>query len=333
MKKILSVILLLMTIFCFTGCGESDEEKAARLQRQMTRIANLTDEEKAIYDLKYKEYMEKYDDEDEARSSALYFLDNRIKEITRVANFTDDEKSIYEPKYQEYLAKGENEDEARSRAIYFLDEKIKEKKAEEEKLAAKQKEIDEFNKKYEKLNEENKQFYQKTYNELIASGDDEKEAKEESLERALYRQEKQDKENKKLAKENEEKLAKFKEYLTKFESENSVQYQDLGNGTYNVNITYTGGFIPDIPGKYTGDEVQDFSRICTAIVQLYNSADVKINHFTISEIGRVQDSNGYISEDTVGICEFTNQKFPKNDYQSFHHKCKRLWVIPYGRVH
>lgn len=153
------------------------------------------------------------------------------------------------------------------------------------------------------------------------------------MERALYRQKNLDKENEEIAKEKSAELASVKEALAKFESENSVQYQNFGGESYNVNITYTGSFIPNIPGKHTGNDVEDFARICTAIVQLYNSTDVKINHFTISEIGRVQDSNGYISKDTVGICEFTNQKFPKNDYKSFHNKCERLWVLPYGRVH
>ena len=328
--------LVIILVFLVSSCfgGEDLEEQLER------KISYMSSEEKTIYDAKYQEYLNGGKDEIKAKELAVKFIDDqrysqRLDE--KIAQMTDEEKAIYETKYQEYLNSGEVETRAKSWAIKDVEKTNKAKAEAKEKLASEQKKLDEFNRKYESLSEENQQFYQKTYQELIGDGDSEDEAKETAMERALNKQKKLNEENAKLAKEQEKNLADAKNDLAKFEGENNVNYQELGGGAYNVTITYNGGYVPYIPKASTNDsgnyDALTFARICTAIVQLYNSAGVQVNHFTIYEIGRVQDSNGYISKDTVGICEFDNQKFPKNDYHSFYHKCSRLWVLEMGRVH
>ena len=205
----------------------------------------------------------------------------------------------------------------------------------------KTKEDEEFEKNYAKLSNEHKKFYDETYKSLLEKEGlfsdhayTEKEAREEAMTRALNKQKDADKAAAKVAKEQADNLAKAKEDLAKFENEHNVSYQDLGDGTFNIAITFKHGSIStfgieDKNEYYDPDDKERMymARECTKIVQMFNDAGVKVNHFSITMTGNVINSNGDKWEDTIGICEFDNQKFPKNDFKSFYDKCSRFWVM------
>ena len=199
---------------------------------------------------------------------------------------------------------------------------------------------EEFEKNYAKLNDEFKKFYEETYQSLLKEEGlfsdhayTEQEARAEALERALNKQRNADKAAAQAAKEESDNLAKAKDKLKNFESNYRVSYDNLGNDTFNVTITFKHGSIPisieDKNEYYTKEdrETMYMARECTEIVQMFNEAGVKVNHFTINMTGNVINANGDKWEDTIGICEFDNQKFPKNDYRSFYNKCSRFWVM------
>lgn len=205
----------------------------------------------------------------------------------------------------------------------------------------KSKEDEEFEKNYARLDEEHKNFYEETYQSLLRKEGlfsdhayTEKEAREEAMTRALNKQKDADKAATKAAKEQADNLAKAKEDLTKFENEHNVSYQDFGDGTFNIAITFKHGSIStfgieDKNEYYDPDDKERMymARECTKIVQMFNDAGVNVNHFTITMTGNVINSNGDKWEDTIGICEFDNQKFPRNDFRSFYNKCSRFWVM------
>ena len=205
----------------------------------------------------------------------------------------------------------------------------------------KSKEDEEFEKNYAKLNEESKKFYEETYESLRKKEGlfsdhaySEQEAREEAMERALNKQKDAEKAATKAAKEQAENLAKAKEDLAKFENEHNVSYQDLGDGTSNVSITFKHGSIStfgieDKNEYYDPDDKERMylARECTKIVQMFNDAGVNVNHFTFTMTGNVINSNGDKWEDTIAVCEFDNQKFPRNDFRSFYNKCSRFWVM------
>ena len=56
------------------------------------------------------------------------------------------------------------------------------------------------------------------------------------------------------------------------------------------------------------------ARECTQIVQMFNDAGVNVKHFMITMTGHAINPNGDKWEDTVAVCEFDNQKFPRNDF-------------------
>ena len=205
----------------------------------------------------------------------------------------------------------------------------------------KTKEDEEFEKNYAKLNDEHKKFYEETYQSLLRKEGlfsdhayTEQEAREEAMERALNKQRNADKAAAQAAKEQADNLAKAKEDLAKFENEHNVSYQDLGDGTFNIAITFKHGSIStfgieDKNEYYDPDDKERMymARECTKIVQMFNDAGVNVNHFTITMTGNVINGNGDKWEDTVGICEFDNQKFPRNDFRSFYNKCSRFWAM------
>lgn len=199
---------------------------------------------------------------------------------------------------------------------------------------------EEFEKNYAKLSDESKAFYEETFQSLrtkeglfSAHAYTEQEAREEAMERALNKQRQADKVAAKDAKEQADKLAQAQQDLEKFQNEYNVSYQDLGDGTSNVSITLKhGSMYMRINDKHEYYDPADKEKMymvreCAQIVQMFNDASVKVNHFTITMTGPVINPNGDKWEDTVAVCEFDNQKFPRDDFQSFYNKCSRFWIL------
>lgn len=166
----------------------------------------------------------------------------------------------------------------------------------------------------------------------------EEKAAQEKAEAQRLAEEKKAKEaeDKRLA---EEKAAQEK--LAALEKAGKIQYQDLGNGTYNVILTERATFKKYLGGEDSVNKLANYAlqdehernilstaNQCMQLVQTVKDAGIKVNNFTVNLTGQVEDMEGYKSVDNVVICEIGGSKyFKKDDPYSFYNNADRFWMI------
>lgn len=166
---------------------------------------------------------------------------------------------------------------------------------------------------------------------------EEKAAQEKAEAQRLAEEKKaQEAEDKRLA---EEKAAQEK--LAALEKAGKIQYQDLGNGTYNVILTERATFKKYLGGEDSVNKLANYAlqdehernilstaNQCMQLVQTVKDAGIKVNNFTVNLTGQVEDMEGYKSVDNVVICEISGSKyFKKDDPYSFYNNADRFWMI------
>ena len=166
---------------------------------------------------------------------------------------------------------------------------------------------------------------------------EEKKAQEEAEAQRLAEEKKaQEAEDKRLAEEK-----KAQEKLAALEKAGKIQYQDLGNGTYNVILTERATFEKYLGGKDSMNKLANYAlqdehernilstaNQCMKLVQTVKDTGLKVNNFTVNLTGQVEDMEGYKSIDNVVICEIGGSKnFKKDDPYSFYNSSDRFWMI------
>ena len=134
---------------------------------------------------------------------------------------------------------------------------------------------------------------------------------------------------------------KAQEKLAALEKAGKIQYQDLGNGTYNVILTERATFKKYLGGEDSVNKLANYAlqdehernilstaNQCMQLVQTVKDAGIKVNNFTVNLTGQVEDMAGYKSVDNVVICEISGSKhFKKDDPYSFYNNTDRFWMI------